>query len=85
MKADATEQDMIKLCKEAADHEFAMVAINPAQNTTLQGTLKGNQCTCRSCGIDPDRSKPPIAVKVFETQNAIENGADEIDYRNQYY
>ena len=79
LKADATEQDMIKLCKEAADHEFAMVAINPAQTQRCKELLKGTNVHV-GAAIGFPLGQTPIAVKVFETQNAIENGADEIDY-----
>lgn len=79
LKADATEQDMIKLCKEAADHEFEMVAINPAQTQRCKELLKGTNVHV-GAAIGFPLGQTPIAVKVFETQNAIENGADEIDY-----
>jgi len=79
LKAFADESIFEQLCQEAREHNFAMVAINSAQVMFCKKQLEG--CNVRvGAAISFPLGQTTLAVKLFETQNAIENGADEIDY-----
>lgn len=78
LKADATEQMIIQLAKEAKEHDFASVCVNPYWVPLCAKLLQGtNVKVCTVVGFPLGAST--TATKVFETQNAIENGATEID------
>ncbi|MDD3242190.1 MAG: deoxyribose-phosphate aldolase [Eubacteriales bacterium] len=79
LKADATQKDMEKLCAEAREYGFAMVAINPAQVRRCRALLQGSDVHV-GAAIGFPLGQTTLACKVFETRDAIENGADEIDY-----
>lgn len=76
---DATRQDFQQLCKEAADGHFAMVAINPTPVALCKSLLRGTGVHV-GAAIGFPLGQTTQAVKLFETRDAIENGADEIDY-----
>lgn len=75
----ATEADMKKLCDEARTHRFAMVAVNSVQTKLCKELLKDTDVHV-GAAIGFPLGQTTIATKVFETVDAIENGADEIDY-----
>ena len=75
----ATAADMKKLCDEAIKYGFGMVAINPAQVKRCKEFLKGTDIHV-GAAIGFPLGQTTIATKVFETEDAIKNGADEIDY-----
>lgn len=77
--AYATEAHMKKLCDEARAYNFAMVAVNPAQVKLCKKLLEGTDVHVGSA-IGFPLGQTTIAVKVFETVDSIQNGADEIDY-----
>lgn len=79
LKPYATAADMKKLCDEAVKYGFAMVAINPAQVARCKEYLKGTPVHV-GAAIGFPLGQTTIAVKEFETEDAIKNGADEIDY-----
>lgn len=79
LKPYATAADMKKLCDEAVENGFGMVAINPAQVKRCHEYLKGTDVHV-GAAIGFPLGQTTIAVKVFETEDAIRNGADEIDY-----
>lgn len=79
LKAFATDADFEKLCKEAADNHFAMVAINSVPVALCKKLLKGTGVHV-GAAISFPLGQTTIETKAFETQNAIDNGADEIDY-----
>ena len=79
LKADANSFDMKKLCDEAIKYNFAMVAINSVQTKRCAQYLKGTNIHA-GAAIGFPLGQASIASKVFETKDAIENGADEIDY-----
>ena len=79
LKAYADEAAMKKLCDEARKYKFAMVAVNSAQVKNCVKFLEG--CDVHvGAAISFPLGQTTIVGKVFETQNAIDNGADEIDY-----
>ena len=79
LKAFADEEAMKKLCDEAAANHFAMVAINGAQVERCAALLKDTGVHV-GAAIGFPLGQMTIASKVFEAQDAIDKGADEIDY-----
>ncbi len=79
LHADACDKDMETLCQEARDHGFAMVAINPAQAALCSALLAGTGVHT-GAAIGFPLGQNTVATKVFETRDAIANGANEIDY-----
>ena len=79
LKPYAAEEDFRTLCKEAADHHFAMVAINSSPVKFCKELLKGTDVHV-GAAISFPLGQTTVETKVFETRNAIQNGADEIDY-----
>ncbi|MDD6466723.1 MAG: deoxyribose-phosphate aldolase [Erysipelotrichaceae bacterium] len=79
LKAYATKADFEKLCMEAKTLGTAMVAINSSPVTMCKELLKGTDVHV-GAAIGFPLGQTTIETKVFETENAIQNGADEIDY-----
>ncbi|UHA74949.1 deoxyribose-phosphate aldolase [Paenibacillus sp. 481] len=79
LKADASKEAIITLAQEAKEHRFASVCVNPANVKTAYEVLKDTPevKVCTVIGFPLGASTPE--VKAFETANAIENGATEID------
>ena len=76
---DATEQDMWRLCDEAKRYHFKMVAINQVQSRFCSEQLAGTDIDTGAAIAFP-LGQTSIAAKVFETRDALANGANEIDY-----
>ena len=76
---DATEEDMGKLCDEAKKYHFKMVAINQVQSAFCAKQLAGTDIDT-GAAISFPLGQTTIASKVFDTRDAIANGANEIDY-----
>lgn len=79
LKAFASDADMRKLCDEAVEYGFAMVAINSGQSKRCSEYLKGTEIHT-GAAIGFPLGQQSIETKVFETEDAIKNGANEIDY-----
>lgn len=79
LKTDATHKDMEKLCNEAVEYNFKMVAINQVQSKICSEYLKGTDVHV-GAAIGFPLGQTSIEAKVFETKDAINNGATEIDY-----
>ena len=79
LKAYARKEDFEKLCREANDHHFRMVAINSYPVSLCKKLLQGTDVHV-GAAIGFPLGQTDIETKCFETRNAIENGADEIDY-----
>ncbi|MFD0079996.1 deoxyribose-phosphate aldolase [Priestia megaterium] len=79
LKADATEEQITVLAQEAKEYSFASVCVNPTWVKKTAELLKDapevKVCTVIGFPLGATTS----AVKAFETTNAIENGADEVD------
>lgn len=79
LKAFATEEDFQKLCDEAKEYGFKSVAINTYPVAMCRKMLEGsNVLTGAAVGFPLGQTT--IESKVFEAQNAIDNGAQEFDY-----
>ena len=79
LKAFADDGAMKKLCMEAKEYGFAMVAINSVQVSRCKAYLEGTPVHV-GAAISFPLGQTTIEAKVFETQDALKNGADEIDY-----
>ena len=79
LHADATRADMKKLCDEARENGFAMVAVNSAQVSLCKAYLEGSPVHV-GAAISFPLGQTCLETKLFETRLAIAQGADEIDY-----
>lgn len=78
LKPDATEDEVKKICMEAIKYNFASVCVNSYYATFVNKKLKGTGIkTCVVVGFPLGASTKE--VKAFETNQAIENGAEEVD------
>ncbi len=78
LKPDATQDQIAQLCYEARKYGFAAVCVNPTNVKLCSQLLQGSPVhVCAVVGF-PLGATPP-EVKAFEAQQAIENGASEID------
>lgn len=78
LKPDATPDQIAQLCFEARKYNFASVCINPAWVPLCAELLKGTPVkVCTVIGFPLGATAPE--VKAFETTNAINQGATEID------
>lgn len=79
LKPDASEADMKKLCEEAKEYGFCMVAINSVQTSCCKKWLCDSAVHV-GAAISFPLGQTTIATKLFECEDALRNGADEIDY-----
>lgn len=80
LKAYAQEKDIIKLCDEADKYKFKSVCINPCYVSLVKSYLEKLKSTVKICTVVGfPLGQNTIETKVFEAQNAINNGAEEID------
>lgn len=78
LKPDATEEQVIRLCEEARKYNFASVCVNPYYTSLVKNQLEGTDVkTCVVIGFPLGANTKE--VKAFETENAIQNGAQEVD------
>lgn len=79
LKAFATEADFEKLCRESDENGFKMVAINSYPVAMCKKFLKNSDVHV-GAAISFPLGQMTVEAKVKETQDAIDSGADEIDY-----
>jgi len=78
LKPDATSDKIAQLCFEAKKYHFASVCVNPTHVKLCAELLKDSDVkVCTVIGFPLGATSPE--VKAFETQNALDNGATEID------
>lgn len=78
LKADATENEVIKLCNEAKEYDFFSVCINPGfVEIAAKELSESNVAVCTVIGFPLGASTPE--TKAFETRDAIQKGAAEVD------
>ncbi|WP_373471791.1 deoxyribose-phosphate aldolase [Carnobacterium alterfunditum] len=78
LKPEATEAQIKMLCEEAAEYDFMSVCINPTWVKKAAELLNGTDvkvCTVIGFPLGANTSE----VKAFEAENAIQNGATEVD------
>ena len=78
LKPTATEADIEKLCREAAEYHFASVCINPCNIPIAKRLLDGSDVkVCTVIGFPLGANS--VTVKAAETAEAYEMGCDEFD------
>jgi deoxyribose-phosphate aldolase len=78
LKPDATQDQIAQLCYEARKYGFATVCVNPTNVRLCVQLLKGSPVgVCTVVGF-PLGATPP-EVKAYETQQALDDGATEVD------
>lgn len=78
LKPDATEAQVVQLCDEAKKYSFASVCVNPSFVPLCSRLLQGTPVmVCTVIGFPLGATT--TETKVFETRQAIANGANEID------
>jgi deoxyribose-phosphate aldolase len=78
LKPGATQEQIAKLLMEAKEYKFASVCVNPCWVSFSAQELAGTDVkVCTVIGFPLGAST--TAVKVFEAQDAIRNGATEVD------
>lgn len=70
-------EEIKKICDDAVSHGTASVCIPPSYVKRAKEYLGDRMAVCTVIGFP--NGYQTEAVKVFETRDAIENGADEID------
>ena len=78
LKPEATRADIEKLCAEARRYSFAAVCVNPVYVKPAARYLRGSSVgLCAVVGFPLGAAG--AAVKAFETERAVADGASEID------
>ncbi|MFP5518412.1 MAG: deoxyribose-phosphate aldolase [Bdellovibrionia bacterium] len=78
LKPETTIQQIESLCREAIEFEFFSVCINPAFVKSAKKLLNHSKVkVCTVIGFPLGATA--TAVKAFETQQALADGADEFD------
>ncbi len=78
LKPDATNAQIEKLCKEAVDHGFKTVCLN-STNIALAAKLLENKSPIPIAVVGFPLGAAMTSSKAFETKEAINSGAKEID------
>ncbi|MFE4243424.1 deoxyribose-phosphate aldolase [Peribacillus butanolivorans] len=78
LKPEIKKEDIIKLCEEAKEFGFASICVNPTWVAKSAEILHDTDIkVCTVIGFPLGANTPE--TKAFETKNALENGATEID------
>ena len=78
LKAEATEAEIMQLCKEAIEYGFASVCVNPSMVKKAATILEGSEVkVCTVIGFPLGATT--TEVKAFETEQTIKDGATEVD------
>lgn len=78
LAANATKSEVEQLCKEAKEYDFMSVCVNPYFVPLAKKELAGSDvkvCTVIGFPLGQMSTK----AKVFETNDAVKMGADEVD------
>jgi deoxyribose-phosphate aldolase len=78
LKPEATRADVVKVCREARQYNFASVCVNPYWVPVVKAELAGSPVkVCTVVGFPLGATS--TEAKVAETQAALRAGAQEID------
>ncbi len=78
LKPEATREQIDRLCREALEYHFASVCVNPTHVGRCAELLRGSDVkVCTVIGFPLGATT--TAVKAYETRQAIDDGATEID------
>lgn len=78
LKPNATKNDIMKIVEEALEYQFASVCVHPHWVDDCYQKVKGSEvkvCTVIGFPLGSNTTE----TKVFETKQALKNGATEID------
>ena len=78
LKPDASKDDIARICREAREHRFASVCVNPYWVRFAAHELKGapvKVCTVVGFPLGANRTR----TKRFEAETALADGATELD------
>ena len=78
LKPEATEDDIRRLCREAGEHAFCSVCVNPAYTALAANILRGTSvavCTVAGFPLGATLSE----IKACEAERVIALGAREVD------
>lgn len=78
LKADATKEQITKLCNEAKEHDFASVCVNTCYVPLCKELLKDSDVKV-CCVVGFPLGAMDTASKAFEAKTAVSNGAGEVD------
>lgn len=79
LKPNVTKEQIIRLCEEAKQYGFASVCVNPCYVRLAADQLKGaSPKVCTAIGFPLGATT--TAAKLAEAEEAVRNGADELDY-----
>lgn len=78
LKPEADRNAVEQLCRQAIEHVFCSVCINPYWLPSAKDLLKGSPVKlCTVCGFPLGADDP--AAKAYEAAQAVKRGADELD------
>ena len=78
LKPDASQEQIETLIEEAKKYDFASVCVNPTWVNFAAQALKATDVkVCTVIGFPLGANTPEL--KAFETSDAIQNGANEVD------
>ncbi len=78
LKPFATKEDIVKLCADAREWDFASVCVNPCDIPLAKELLTGSDVkVCTVIGFPLGRNT--TAIKVAETEDAYSMGCEEFD------
>ena len=78
LKANATTEQITRLCQEAKEYDFASVCVNTCYVPLCKELLKGTDVKV-CCVVGFPLGAMSSEAKAFETKWAVENGAQEVD------
>lgn len=78
LKADATKEQITKLCNEAKQHDFASVCVNTCYVSLCADLLKDSDVKV-CCVVGFPLGAMDTISKAFEAKTAVSNGANEVD------
>ncbi len=77
LSVTATKEEIRTLCEDAVTYGTASVCVAPCYVALAKSCTQGRVNVCTVVGFPNGNTS--TAVKVFETEDAVRNGADEID------
>ena len=78
LKAEATQEQIVRLCDEAKEYGFCAVCVNGRWVSLAADRLQGTSVKVAAVAGFP-LGADTTEIKVMQTREAIRNGADEID------
>ncbi len=78
LKAEATKEQITKLCEEARQYDFASVCVNTCYVPLAKQLLAGSDVKV-CCVVGFPLGAMDTVSKAFEAKTAVENGAQEVD------